>query len=341
MEQPARKWMFDYRVESDLRVDTKEEKLVYHHPDGLFEAHISNAPDGSPENEVLAVQIIFRAATLKEAEQFIPPHFDAFLYILSFATNTGYRLVRPVCLVDWTPGVLEREMYMYAKDTTRDVPDVLSSNILASVNTLKTFRATDSVRSALHWYAAAVRSRAGMEAQFHMFWLALELIAQSTKPLDKVSDKCQRCRSELYCPKCEQISQHRPFPRQAIETLLSKIGLSEILVEDLFHTRNGLMHGGSKDVIEASIQARDPNFQFDKGVDLIGRASWSAILNAFEKPDGNHNLSLLTVDTHVDWTVTGKFHIIMGMGGDPNYPKVEDLKLPTVEVIGADSSQRS
>jgi hypothetical protein len=48
--------------------------------------------------------------------------------------------------------------------------------------------------------------------------------------------------------------------------------------KDLFGIRNGLMHGRSREQIEASIQERVPDFEFAKAVDFAGRNAFMRYL---------------------------------------------------------------
>jgi hypothetical protein len=186
--------------------------------------------------------------------------------------------------------------------------------------------------TALRWYSAGVNSKT-MEDQFQLFWFVVELIAVSNKQPELVADKCQKCRGELYCDTCKEISRHRPFEKQAIEVLLGKTGVAERLIDDLFYVRNNLLHGEPREKIEANIKSRDANFEFHKIIDLIGRIAWTVILNAFPKPAGEHLPQFLQVNTYVDWKRSVTAHIIIGVGGDPNDPKIENVHLPTISFV--------
>jgi hypothetical protein len=137
--------------------------------------------------------------------------------------------------------------------------------------------------------------------------------ATATKESELVADKCQKCRGDLYCEACKEISKHRPFDKQAIEIFLTKTGLSVQLIDDFFYVRNNLMHGEPREKIEAKIKSRDSNFEFNKIIDLM-----------------EHQPKFLQVSTYVDWKRSVTAHIIIGVPGDPNNPKIEDLHLPTI-----------
>jgi hypothetical protein len=101
------------------------------------------------------------------------------------------------------------------------------------------------------------------------------LIAEITKETSPVSDKCQRCHTDLFCPSCNTISEHRPFAKQAIEALLNRLNVARGRQRDLLYIRNGIMHGRSREEIEEEIRQNEPTFEIGQAVDFIWRKpSW-------------------------------------------------------------------
>jgi hypothetical protein len=339
MQEPKKRWISDYLVESELLLVPNATKLQYIHPHGLFEVHIGNAPAGHADG-LLSVQIIVSAANINEAELATHSHLDTFLHLLSFITSTGYRIFSRLHLTDWSPGIWQREQFVYTKETQRDTTEALSAELLDTARMLHNWGVTPVLERSLRWFAAGVRSRI-MEDQFQFFWFVIELIALSTRSTERVADRCQKCRGELYCNTCGEISTHRPFPVQSITALLEKIAIPSEVIEDLFLIRNGLMHGEAREAIINSIQEKRGDFSFDRAVDVIGKVAWTVILNAFNKPPGEHNPQFLQVSTFVDWQLTAKAHMILGVGGDVNNPKIEDVKLPKVEIITSELPEGS
>ncbi len=335
MEKIHKKWLADYRVESSLKLDPKEKKLIYIHPKKTFEIHISDEPDGNRKNEALSVQIIVSAPDIQSAEEITQAHLEKFLHMLSFVTSMGYKISRRICLIDWTPGISQRELFQYSDKLEQPIERLLASDLLETTNLLHTWEASEVLEMGLRWYAAGVRSKI-MEDQFQFFWFVIELIADSTSDVKKVTDKCQKCRGDLHCKSCNELSTHKPFSKQLIEHLLSRTGLSEDKIKDLFLVRNKLLHGTSRQEIEKIIQEKSSGFSFDKAVDLLGKTSWTAILNSFKKPDGKYQPKFLAPSTFVDWHMTAKAHMILGIGGDPNNPQIENVSLPQVSISSRD-----
>src|SRR5215475_82609 len=89
---------------------------------------------------------------------------------------------------------------------------------------------------------------------FSFFGLVLEILAEISKGAQLVADKCQRCNGELYCINCDAISKHRPFLKQAIESLLASVNVSSNTQRDLFRIRNGIVHGETREEIERNIR---------------------------------------------------------------------------------------
>lgn len=329
MTDNPKRWLADYKVESELRLVPEEKKITYIHPDNKFEVHISNASKDTQDNEVLSVQIILLAPNIQAAESETELQIEKFLHLLSFITNTGYKISRRIRVVDWSKGLREREMFVYSNKLSRNAIEGLNSELLNTAHMLHGWGTSPMLERALRWFAAGIKSRV-MEDQIQFFWFVVELIASATKGNEKVADKCPKCQGDLFCQTCEEISKHKPFPKQAIAQLLSKINVSDDHIDDLFEVRNSLMHGDTREMIETEIQKRHPDFALNKVVDLLGQCAWAIILNNFPKPAGKHQPAFLTVNSYVDWHMIGKAHMILGMGGDPNDPKIENLSLPQV-----------
>jgi hypothetical protein len=335
-----KRWLADYRIQSEVTlVSAEKKKLKYLHPEGLYEVHIADS-NGKESDENLSVQIILSAPDIQTAQEQAHSYLRRFLHILGFITSTGFQISRKRCLIDWTPGILQREAFVYSKHMTEEPVEGLSSGLLDTAKMLHSWKTSPAIETSLRWYSAALNSKI-MEDQFQLFWFAIELIAISTKESGLVADKCSRCGGELFCEKCQQLSKHRPFEKQAIESLLEKTGLARQLIDDLFYVRNNLMHGEPREKIEESIQSRDKDFAFHKIVDLAGRAAWTVILNAYIKPPGEHRPQFLQVSTYVDWKRSATAHVIIGVSGDQNDPQVEHLHLPEVSLNPSSKSDRA
>ncbi len=337
MANQNKRWLADFRVESELKLIEGKEKLVYNHPDGIYEIHLSNASDQKQKNEILSIQVIAPIEDMTEAEILIEEYLHKFLHMMSLVTSTGYKSVRKVCLIDWTEGLGMRDAYIYTKQSPDKPLSALSDTLIDTIKILHTGEKDQTLESALRWYALGVRAKI-MEDQFQFFWFVIEVIAANNKDSEKVADKCPTCRGDLYCESCNKTPMHKPYKKQAIESLLQNMKLTTGLIDILFEVRNSLMHGKYRESIETEIKKKEPNFTFDKTVDIIEKTSWQAIFANFKipKPAGGDEypeFGCLSVSTYVDYNLTAKAHIQTVVGGEL---KIENLQLPKIWIGGKD-----
>lgn len=324
-----KQWIAAFRLEAELILPADQREIVYAHPKGLYEVRLSNVADPEHVDERLVAHVISRAPDINSAQEELRRHIDKFLHTLSFVTSTGYRITRQLYVLDWSTGATLRECFL-CTSTRMDQPfEALTPALANTVELLHSWQAPPVLWRALRWYASAVRSSL-MEDQFQFFWFVIELIAIANRDRTKVTDKCVRCGGNLVCDSCHELSVHRPFEKQAIAQLLTKVGLGDQLIKDAFKIRNSLLHGEDRDHIEEEIQKDSPAFTFQKGVDILGRAAWAAILNLFQIPPGEHQPEFVNVSTYVSHHLRANVHCEIGIAGDPNDPQIPDIILPQV-----------
>ncbi len=329
-----KRWLSDYRVQSTLGLEPAATKLRYVHPENIFEVHISERVE-HPGDYATINSYQLRDGTAPDigtAEKETESALQKFLHLLSFITSCPFKITRRLSLIDWTPGPSIRDLYAYGPKDDGEKTAAISSELLDTATTLHSWGSSPLLDTSLRWYSAGVRSKI-MEDQFQFFWFVIELIATATESSSKVPDKCPRCGGHLFCTTCKEVPHHRPFEKQKIAALLDAQQLPRQMIDDLFYVRNTLLHGTPRETIEDQIQNRDPDFSFDKIVDLAGRLAWNVIFNTFEKPAGSCSPNFLMVSTYVNWTVTMKAHMKMGVQGDPLDPQIEGVTLPTISLI--------
>jgi len=324
-----KRWLADFRVQSELTLPSGLNALDYADPHGLYEIRIKET-GGPIVEERLSAEITFSAPDIAAAEFEAKEHLQKFLHLLSFVTSCAFKITRKIALVDWRRGgSFMRDAYVYGPSDSDDALKGLSAPLLKTVETLKLWGTTPLLETALRWYASGVRSTI-MEDQFQLFWFVIEIIGTAEKNVEKVIDKCVRCGGELCCTACGAMSEHRPFAKQKISAMLTQGDIPQLRIDDLFYVRNALLHGTPREEIEKKIQDRDSSFSFDKIVDFTGRTAWHLILYKFEKPPGEHRPDFLQVSTYVDWQLSAKAHVQIPMGGDPNNPRYDSGTLPKV-----------
>ncbi len=327
-----KRWLADYMVESEIKLDSRKQKIIYNHPDKLFEVHISNATKAHP-NEILSVQIMLDAVDVAQAEKNTQEALQKFLHLMSFVTQTGYKISRKICVIDWSDAVGMRDAYVYAEYPVRHPKEALTDSLFVTVGLIQGSETNTSLDMALRWFASGVRSKI-MEDQFQFFWFVIELIATSTKNTNKVADRCPKCRGDLYCNTCQETPVHRPYDKQAIEALLNELKMSVDIIKDMHVVRNMLMHGEDRANIEKELQKQQPKFTFHRAVDIMGDAAWKAINSRFNLKDPHEKFkdqefALLKATTFVDVTLSAKAHIQTVVGGEL---KIENLHLPQMSV---------
>ncbi|MEY2542061.1 MAG: hypothetical protein QOI22_1663 [Verrucomicrobiota bacterium] len=331
-----KKWLADYRIESRLQfpVDAPPVKIQI----GDAEVTVSNVSHIDLPNESLAAQIVVLADDINTAEKLALTKIREVLHLLSFTTGSGFRISRKRFVTDWSPGVEVREQFAYGHDDQTDRWPDLKEEYFLTVQEIERTPHVNKLRTALRWYAAAARSMVP-EDQFQYFWFVLELLSEFTKGKELVADKCQVCHGELYCPKCAAVSQHRPFPKQAIEDLLNRIKVAPERQRDLFRIRNGIMHGDTREEIEVDIRKQSPEFEISHAVDFIGRSAYIALFNSFGiKQSQIANMVFGEPDSFVSRTTTFKAHMMIGMHGDPENPSLENVVLPEITATRTDAA---
>jgi hypothetical protein len=330
-----KQWMADFRIESRLTLAPQSREL--NAKIGDYEFFLQDASPDDPAGESIAAQVKLAAEDLKSAESASLEAMRYFLDLLSFSTGFGFRIRRRRFVMDWSPGLEVREAlaYGHASDTDDRWPELEgvyldTAREIAECENLKQFR------SAMHWYGAGLRSTIA-EDQFQYFWFVLELIAEITKGKELVADKCQRCGSDLFCNSCNSVSQHRPFVKQGIESIMDRLKVSKERQRDLFTIRNGLMHGDTRDEIELKIRRESPDVEFADAVDFLAGCAFMAIFNSLKMRQSKvDRLVFGERDSVVTRGVTMTAHIKTGMYGDKNDPRIENVVLPKIDAVRVD-----
>lgn len=325
-----RRWLADFRVQSELAMPQGVATLDYSDPGGAYQVRIKDTKDATAIEEMLSVEVTFSAVDITAAEEQGYDHLQKFLHLVSFVTSCGFRITRKIAIIDWQLGGTGlREAFIYSpSERTADLEHGLSGELLKTVEMLKSWGTTPLLETALRWFASGVKSTI-MEDQFQLFWFVIEIIGASTRA-PKVSDRCVRCGGELCCTECGAISEHRPFAKQKISAMLTQTGVPQQRIDNLFYVRNALLHGTPREEIERAVAIRDQTFSFHAIVDFAGRTAWGLILHTFEKPPGEHRPHFLQVSTFVDWHFSAKAHAKIGIPGNPNNPQYDASVLPKV-----------
>ena len=298
----------NFEVAADLSVVADSQVLNISDPQDAFKARLKNIPRSEFTTPfLLSVHIYFDAEALDEATDTAEDHLTTCLNMLAFTTGSGFRRHRIRQIVDAEPskGAM-RDVRMWGDRIEYDDPQpFLDAEHAKTIERLMEFDVPPAIRRALRWYRLGIDANAP-DDQFTYFWFALEIVADFQTPSAKVNDKCPRCQSALYCEKCEIHPQHRPYPKQAIRTLLLEADkdCDDATVALLDKTRNSLMHGATLKEIEHSLP--DPH---ESVVDTLGRVLWMALVRQFPREMFDGSLVMGAPSTYVHYKATSVAHI--------------------------------
>ncbi len=315
--------MADFEVEGHVCVREKTAKLRYVHSEPQYEVHIRNLktePGADPP--LLSVQVISDAGSASDAAENSRIHLKVFLDTLAFVTNAKYSIRCLLQVADWSPGLKERDCVQYQRFPGHHLPiPGLDQSILDTVAALHAHPLDPRLRRALKWFALGV-SDIYLDDQFQHFWFVLEIAAEVTKNSESVPDRCQRCKTPLFCPTCAEIPTHRPFPKQAIRQLIERSVPkdAEKTFEIFLKVRNALLHGEEVAEIEATIE-----YSMDKVVNIAGHVAWKGLLNALAPAIVGKKLNILQTNIYTHDTLDAGVVMKVGAFGDPNDPQIDEL----------------
>lgn len=311
----------DYEIKSECSIENDEQVLRVKHPKGLYRARVQNIPRAVYTDPfLLSLHLYFDAPSLDEAADIADELLGDCLNMLAFTTGGSFRFHRIRQVVDATPqeGSEFRSLLMWSEAIEYEDPQpVLNSEMACSMERLLEFEIPPAIRRAMRWYRLGINAERP-DDQFMNFWFALEIVAEFQKSPEKVLSACPRCRSPLYCESCDEHPIHRPYPKQAIATLLKAADkdCDDTLVDRLDKTRNSLMHGSTLKEIEQSLP--EPHEQI---VDVMGRLLWRALIHQFPSSMFNGKLPVWSPSTYIHRTVSGVGHVqtIVPVGADGDF----------------------
>lgn len=327
MSEAMKRWLADFDVESNFTTPKMMPTLSYKHPDGLYEAHLSSEPDQAADH-TLKLRLIVEAATVQDVPDLADEYATKFLHALAYLTQGSFKVLRIQKVIDWTPGIGMRDMLLYSYQPQDKVIGQLIPDLITSVERLHRSGLSELAATAMRWFSAGVRSDR-MEDQFQYFWFVIEIAASAEAGNEKVADKCQKCRGELFCPQCNEVSKHRPFQTQRIRTTLEGIGMSSDQIGCLFESRNRLMHGATREELEEYAETVYPDRGFRDVVDLIGRAARDTIGTTLNVDKLSEGLLVVQMNTYVSGRLSVAAHVQTVLPGGS-----QELSFDQIDKIG-------
>lgn len=315
----------DFILDSDLCLSEGAEPLALHDPNDGFSLVLGNAvADHAMPDAVLSAQLIFDADSFEDIRSIACAKLAEALNCLSYATNRKFRLKFLKRIIDWTPGIVEREAIIYVETPEWEFAEPsLDDTFIDSAERLLAMQSSESQQAAMRWYRLGVEAEV-LEEQLSYFWFALEIAAETLKSGEKVPSKCPRCQEALYCEKCGQHPMHRRYAGEAIQQLIERVHPEDAneIFRALQKIRHTLMHGGR---IASVIDELPCDEQ--QAANKLAFVTWQAIGMMFSKPDPRSDkpFTFGYTDNVVRRKIIAGAHIRTSLlyKGDPNHPQIE------------------
>lgn len=297
----------NYEIKSAVSIFEDGKWVVLQHPKGKFRARICNIVRKDFRVPfLLSLQLTFDAEKLEVAKDIADEVLADCLNMLALTTGSSFVRHRVRQIVDCTSDTQMRSCLMWGDSIGHEDPSpFIDDEIIASINQLLTFDMPPAVSRALRWYRIGISSSTP-DDQFQYFWFALELIANFQKSSEKVPDQCPHCKSPLYCELCKTHPQHKPYIKQAIQSLIKAVDkdCDDATIKVLGDARNSLMHGTTLKEIEEKLP--EPHEDI---VDILGKIVFKALINQIPQEVLTDKVVFGSPSTYVHRSLTGVAHI--------------------------------
>ena len=327
----------DFVLDSDLCRTPGNAPLQLRGPGGAFSLTLSNLgnPD-DPTEGVLSAQLTFEAASFDKAlKEVAYDKLSAILNCLAFTTNRKFVVKKLKRLIDWTPGLQERDAIIYHDSPEWDTAEpALDAKFLDTAERLLTMTSGAEQSAAMRWYRLGLQAEV-LEEQFSYFWFALEISAETMKGKENIASKCPRCQGKLFCEICKDYPLHRRYVGEAIQQAIETVHPED--ADEIFKTlqlvRHTLMHGGRISSVRDQLPCDE-----QQAVNKLAFVTWQSIFRMFSNPDprGEEPFNFGYCDNLVRRTLSFGLHIKTTLkGGDPNNPQLADFPHVQIDATAA------
>lgn len=321
------KFIAQFDIASDVSVTEDAANLSIRSPDGDFSLVVREVTLREGEQVAkLRCNMEFQSASLQVAKHDFIECVLNVLDMMSLLTHAKFEFNRLHKIFDWTPDKTTRSGLIFVHDPPEMAPErILDKKFFEAANLLQHAILNDRLLSALRWFRLGTIAEAPQE-QFQNFWFSLELLSQHKKETDRVHDLCPKCREALYCKTCDTHPMHRPYPKQAIESVWKEIAPDKL---ELFHvmdkTRNKLMHGVAASKIEVIT-----GVSLHELIDPLARVAWRGLISeaiaSLPEDKRQKSLNVGVTNTFVKWDITAAINISTVIPLGPNgAPDIELL----------------
>jgi hypothetical protein len=327
----------DFIIDSDLCLAPDTDPLTLQGPGRAFSLTLSNAgKTAEVPDAALSAQLIFEASAFdKGLGDVAYDKLSEILNCLAFTTSRKFTVKRLKRLIDWTPGLEERDAIIYHDTPEWDSAEpALDARFLDTAERLLAMNSGEDQTTAMRWYRLAIQAEV-LEEQFSYFWFALEIAAEAMKGKDKIPSKCPRCQGKMFCETCKDYPLYRRYAGEAIQQVVETVHPTD--AEQVFKTlqliRHTLMHGGRISSIRNQLPCTE-----QEAVNKLALVTWQAISRMFTNhdPRADEPLNFGYCDNLVRRTLTFGVHMKTTLvGGDANNPQLANFPHVQIDAVPA------
>lgn len=328
-------------VDSTFCLNEVEKQIKLKNSSSLFEVVIKNNPKAGPlSKDALLAEMIFETQDLNSARSQALDNMAQVLNALARTTGGRFDSVNVIRVIDWTPGIIDREAHYFATTRAKLSFPELDSELARTVERIMAMHNDEISQTVMRWYRMGRRAE-GPEEQFMYLWFAIEVAAGALKEAGKITIKCPRCQSDLFCPTCEDTPMRRRMETEAIKDLICSVAPPEADHDELYKTlikiRNTLHHGRRLHSIIGELPCTE-----EQALNAVANIAWRAITrladeDADPEPDGIFSFIAIEDVTNnvmvVSSVIGTKF-----LRGDPNNPQLSDAPDINISMVIGEKS---
>jgi hypothetical protein len=268
------KFRCDFDVIGDLVLPTTaEQPLTITLPSGATVELSNGDRDEQEHTKSLIAKVVGEAPSIRDAERVLRTLLAEQLDLMCFTTQSRFKIEGARRAIDWEPNKRHRPLLVYQAVDARYPPSPeLSEAYCKTCETLESMNFPPFIRLALKYFRYGCLDQTP-EDQFMRFWLALEIVAENTKPKERAPIVCASCAKNAKCAHCGFEPSRVPMATEAIRLLIDKITAPRKDVSERQLTvRHGLMHGRTPAAMEAKVGVGLPAI-----VNEVAELTWNAI----------------------------------------------------------------
>ena len=328
-------------IDSTFCLHETEEQMHLKNPYAQFELVIKNNPNAGPfARTALLIEMIFETQDLSTARSDALDNMAMVQNALARATGGRFDNVNVIRVIDWTPGIVDRAARYFATTRAAISAPELDAEFAKTIQGIMAMHNDDISQTVMRWYRLGRRAE-GPEEQFMYLWFAVEVAAGALKEAGKISIKCPKCQSDLFCATCDETPMRRRVETEAIRELINSIAPAEADGDEIYRTltkiRNTLHHGRRLNSIIDDLPCTT-----EQALDVVARIAWGAITRlAVEDADPmpDEALTFVTIEN-----VTNNVMVLSSVvgtrfeKGDPNNPQLSEAPDINISMVIGDKN---